>query len=170
MSEIDRIFSRLGPKKSTPNDKREVLNIPRKGSALGSRTVQVVHVRSGQASAGKEAPRRSGAGARSATWEDGFPARAAALPPQADAPAASEQPDPVTHVMPMWAPTQVEAAPAPADAATSEQKPATLRGPRAKRVADPFDADDDGANCLRCGYMIDPGRERRGLMTCAACG
>jgi hypothetical protein len=45
-------------------------------------------------------------------------------------------------------------------------------GPAAtvRRVADPFDADDDGANCLRCGYMVEPARERRGLMTCAACG
>jgi hypothetical protein len=170
MSEIDRIFSRLGPKKSAPTDKREVLSIPRKGSSLGSRTVQVVHVRSGQGSAGKEAPRRSGAGARSASWEDGFPARAAAQPPQAEDPPAPEQPDPVTHVMPMWAPAPAEAAAVPGDAAAPQPKQAAPRRPRAKRVADPFDADDDGTNCLRCGYMIDAGRERRGLMTCAACG
>jgi hypothetical protein len=40
----------------------------------------------------------------------------------------------------------------------------------ARRVADPFDANDDGANCLRCGYAVEPARERRGLMTCAGCG
>lgn len=38
-----------------------------------------------------------------------------------------------------------------------------------RRVADPFDATDDGANCIRCGYAIQPARERRGLMTCAGC-
>ena len=37
-------------------------------------------------------------------------------------------------------------------------------------IADPFDEDDDRANCMRCGYAIDPQRERRGLMTCAPCG
>jgi hypothetical protein len=40
----------------------------------------------------------------------------------------------------------------------------------ARRVADPFDASDTGANCMRCGYAIEAGRERRGLMTCVACG
>jgi hypothetical protein len=40
----------------------------------------------------------------------------------------------------------------------------------AQRFADPFAADDDGANCLRCGYLVEPARERRGLLTCATCG
>ena len=43
-------------------------------------------------------------------------------------------------------------------------------GAPARPIADPFDADDDRANCMRCGYAIDPLRERRGLMTCAPCG
>jgi hypothetical protein len=38
------------------------------------------------------------------------------------------------------------------------------------RIADPFDRADDGANCLRCGYAVQPARERRGLITCAGCG
>ena len=45
----------------------------------------------------------------------------------------------------------------------------TLSAP-ARPIADPFDADDDRANCMRCGYAIDHGRESRGLMTCAPCG
>ena len=40
----------------------------------------------------------------------------------------------------------------------------------ARRIADPFDPNDDGANCLRCGYAVERARERRGLMTCAVCG
>lgn len=39
-----------------------------------------------------------------------------------------------------------------------------------RRVADPFDAADDGANCMRCGYAIELAREKRGLMFCSACG
>jgi hypothetical protein len=37
------------------------------------------------------------------------------------------------------------------------------------QFADPF-ADGDGANCLHCGYLVEPAREKRGLMTCSACG
>jgi hypothetical protein len=40
----------------------------------------------------------------------------------------------------------------------------------ARHFADPFADGDDGANCLRCGYLIEPAREKRGLLTCAACG
>ena len=35
---------------------------------------------------------------------------------------------------------------------------------------DPFAADNIGTNCLRCGYLVQPARERRGLLTCATCG
>jgi len=53
-------------------------------------------------------------------------------------------------------------------------KPAVTRAavepkPR-RRVVDPFDAEDDGANCMRCGYAVEPAREKRGLLTCAHCG
>jgi hypothetical protein len=40
----------------------------------------------------------------------------------------------------------------------------------ARHFADPFAAGDDGANCMRCGYLVEPVREKRGLLTCAACG
>lgn len=42
--------------------------------------------------------------------------------------------------------------------------------PPTRRVADPFDIEDCGANCMRCGYAVEPAREKRGLMTCAECG
>ncbi|MDO9714295.1 hypothetical protein [Paracraurococcus lichenis] len=39
-----------------------------------------------------------------------------------------------------------------------------------RSFADPFAGEDDGANCLRCGYLVEAAREKRGLLTCAACG
>ncbi|TDH58003.1 hypothetical protein E2C06_34885 [Dankookia rubra] len=39
-----------------------------------------------------------------------------------------------------------------------------------RSYADPFAEDDDGANCIRCGYLVEPAREKRGLLTCAGCG
>jgi cell division septation protein DedD len=42
--------------------------------------------------------------------------------------------------------------------------------PTRRRFADPLAEDDDGANCLRCGYLVEAARDRRGLRTCAACG
>jgi len=38
-----------------------------------------------------------------------------------------------------------------------------------RAFADPFAAEDSGANCIRCGYLVSPAREKRGLMTCARC-
>jgi hypothetical protein len=179
MSDIDRVFSRFGGKKTESSDKRELLNIPRKGNALGSRVVEVVHVRSGSVSPGKGASRRLTLNDRSETWERGFPAKPPAPRPalvEAEAPPAAK---PVTHVMPMWEPAAAEpdpVPPAPAEAPVAASGPAadaprqaTRRKP-ARRVADPFDAEDHAANCMRCGYAIEPARDRRGLLTCAACG
>ena len=175
MSDIDRIFSRFGGKKPESSDKRELLNIPRKGSALGSRVVEVVHVRSGGAPTGKGQPRRLTFSDRSETWERGFPARPPTLVPDAIEPAVPEAAEPVTHMMPMWTPTAdvAEATPAgdvdePAEAIGAPHS-RKARSP-SRRVADPFDALDDGANCIRCGYAVEPSREKRGLLTCAACG
>ena len=38
-----------------------------------------------------------------------------------------------------------------------------------RAFADPFAADDTGTNCIRCGYLVSPAREKRGLMTCMQC-
>jgi hypothetical protein len=35
--------------------------------------------------------------------------------------------------------------------------------------ADPFAAEDTGTNCIRCGYLVSPEREKRGLLTCHQC-
>jgi hypothetical protein len=84
--------------------------------------------------------------------------------------------------MPVWQPSLLQ--PVPPEAAPAEpQVETTVREQRKPRVpkpraakeatrhfADPFADGDDGTNCLRCGYLVEPARERRGLLTCAACG
>jgi hypothetical protein len=38
-----------------------------------------------------------------------------------------------------------------------------------RAFADPFAAGDSGTNCIRCGYIVSPAREKRGLTTCLQC-
>ena len=142
---------------------------------MGSRVVEVVHLPPRGTSATKEQAGRSGAKVRAQTWEDGFPTRAvpAQSPPQE--PVAAEKIEPVAHVMPVRQPVIAQPATTPPHtppeaAQTAEPRPARRARPTARRIADPFDETDDGANCFRCGYLIEPARERRGLMTCAECG
>jgi hypothetical protein len=96
-------------------------------------------------------------------------------------PVTPEPSQPVTHVMPMWQPSSPQPAQPVAKPAESSVETAVVerRKPRtskpyapkatARHFADPF-ADDDGANCIRCGYLVEEAREKRGLMTCAKCG
>jgi hypothetical protein len=165
MGEADRVFARFRDETPSATDRRELRSIPRRGTR-GNRTVEVVHVRSGAASRGPSPQRPSSVRVRAATWEDGFPARQAPQPAPAPQPAAGAPDEPTIHVMPAWEP-----APAvPGEAATAPApRPRAPRRPERRRVADPFDAAEDGANCLRCGYAVEPARERRGLMTCARC-
>ncbi len=170
MSDIDRVFARFQDTRTPASDRREVRTVPGRGTR-GSRVVEVVHRRSGAPAAAAESPRQTRANLRAASWEEGFPARQAPQPPAVEPPPVVVAPEPTAHVLPAWepvapAPEAVPAAPAP-------------RAPRAQRVAarameravaDPFDATDERANCLRCGYLVEPQREARGLMTCAACG
>jgi hypothetical protein len=44
------------------------------------------------------------------------------------------------------------------------------RPKRERTFADPFATDESGANCFRCGYLVEAAREERGKLTCAACG
>lgn len=176
-SELDRVFARFQDEKSQAADRRELRSIPQRGTR-GSRTVEVVHVRSGSATRPADQPRQSSFGVRAAAWDDGFPARPAPQRHAAPEPTASAPAEPTVHVMPAWAPAQaadesVTPAPQEAPAPVPRTAPPARRraGSRqARRVADPFDTNDDGANCLRCGYAIEPARERRGLMTCRGCG
>jgi hypothetical protein len=82
--------------------------------------------------------------------------------------------------MPVWAPppqrdaaaSSIEAkAEVRTDAASADVSAMPeVSEARTRRFADPFAADDDCANCLRCGYLVEKARDRRGLMTCSECG
>jgi hypothetical protein len=187
MSEADRVFpARKGQGARTSHgDRRLVLDAPRRGGPGGgrARVVEVVHVRREGSGPVESGPRAAGRGVRAETWPEGFRARPAQpLPPRDTPPVAPEPTSPAVHVMPMWAPSPPRPAPpAPEPAGPPAGTVADGRcGPRtpkaqapkgrARRYADPFAEGDDGANCLRCGYLVEPARERRGLLTCAACG
>lgn len=181
MDDIDRVFARFKDDKPEPADRREMLSIPRRNGAGGSRTVEVVHVRSGRGTTDR--PQRLDPRVRAASWDGGFQAQRPVATPAPPAPAAAVATMPTTHVMPAWEPGAAEeASSAPASEKVAVAPDATVRRgrgrppkevrptPAARHVADPFDAADDGANCMRCGYAIEPAREKRGLMTCAGCG
>ncbi len=173
MDDKDRVFARFQDDKPAPSDRRELLTIPRRAGATGSRVVEVVHMRSGAAPAGKERPRRIDTHVRAASWEDGFPAREVPtlrLPAEAAPPEAQ----PTAHVMPAWVPIETTPSVEAKEVAATTVVPVAVPDlPKARkttrRIADPFDSADDGANCMRCGYAIEPAREKRGLLTCAAC-
>jgi hypothetical protein len=74
-------------------------------------------------------------------------------------------------------PPLVPAPAAPPPAATSGDAEATVRRQsRARKVGsprtfvDPFAAGEEGSNYLRCGYLVEAARDRRGQLTCAARG
>jgi hypothetical protein len=180
MSDIDRVFARMGGGQPASTEQRELRHIPRRAGAVGSRVVEVVRLPSRHTDPGGGASRRTDPGVRAESWDDGFPARQAP-PSQTPQPFVAEAADPSTaepiaHLMPMWERRAAEPGLAPApppDAPQPAPTPAPGRARRraaARRVADPYDAADNGANCLRCGYAVEPARERRGLMTCAGCG
>ena len=183
MSDIDRVFARMGGGQASPNEQRELRSIPRRGGATGNRLVEVVRVPArGDTTGRKGGAQRPAFNVHAQTWEDGFPARSVRAPSLARAPepALAAAAEPVAHIMPMWEPSVGEpeagvVPPAPAEAALASKQGRTPRtrpaaSPAPRRVADPFDTSDEGANCLRCGYLVELARERRGLMTCAGCG
>ena len=110
------------------------------------------------------------------TWPEGF--RAKPLLPLPAPPVTPEPEQPAVHVMPMWSPFPgnlaqpvAEHAELHTDAASRKRRVANPRMPKATErfFADPFAEDDTGANCLRCGYLVEPAREKRSLTTCARC-
>jgi len=180
MDDIDRVFARFKDAKPEPADRRETLSIPRRSGAGGSRTVEVVHLRSGRGTTDRQ--QRLDPRVRAASWDGGFQAKRAIATPVLPAPVSVPVIAPTTHVMPAWDPAVTEEAPsAPRSLNVAEASDvAARRGrgrprkevstpPLPRRVVDPFDASDDGANCMRCGYAIEPAREKRGLLTCSRC-
>lgn len=197
MSEADRVFPRdpNQPQGGESRDRRVIVKSPRRNGPGGgtSRTVEVVHVRRGAPRPAEDQPRAASRHTHAETWPDGFRAKAPPPPLLRDdiAPPPPEPVAPTVHVMPAWERTVQEAPlaettpaeiplaeipiaePAIADAAVAAPAAVAL-SPKAKptrrRFADPLAEDDDGANCLRCGYLVEAARDRRGLRTCAACG
>jgi hypothetical protein len=173
MSEADRVFARMTPPGSHPApDDKQLLHISarRRGTAAGhSRVVEVVHRRSDRPA---EAPRPERASVHAASWPEGFPARSTPVPPPVEIPAASPVPAlPVGHVIPGWAPLLAPMEPpSPPVPPQRQTKAPVAPKPPERGFADPFAAEDTGANCLRCGYLVEAVREKRGLMTCASCG
>jgi len=181
MDDIDRVFARFKDDKPEPADRRETLNIPRRSGTGGSRTVEVVHLRSGRGTTDR--PQRLDPRVRAASWDGGFQAKRPVATPVPPAPVTAAAMPPKAHVMPAWEPAGAkEASSAPGSPTMAEAPDATERRgrgrprketptpPPGRRIADPFDASDSGANCMRCGYAIEPTRERRGRITCRACG
>lgn len=190
MSDTDRVFPgrvRQGSKMLT-TEKRLIAAPARRGGPAGSRTrvVEVVHVRKGSAQPEEERPQSPAWSVRAESWPDGFHANSSKPPlttPEPPEPPVAPQPAaPVGHLMrPWWEPVPAKAAPAstPSNPVPAESVVTRQRKPRsdktapapavARSFADPFAAEEEGANCLRCGYLVEPARERRGLLTCAAC-
>ncbi len=91
------------------------------------------------------------------TWDASFPARSVKPSPIPE-PAIVEAIEPVAHVMPMWERSvhepEAELVPAPAEVLPKVRQARVPRSRRAvngaaRRFADPFDASDERANCLR---------------------
>ena len=173
MSDIERVFARFSAPARAETPRRQTVTVPARGTR-GSRVIEVVHLRHGSGVA-DEATTRHSASIGASAWGREVAARRSSLASATTDPPTPPPPQPVVHVMPAWQPRPVEvevpAAMADEHALMPEPKPKRrLRhGASPGRVADPFDAADEGANCVRCGYLVEPARARRGLMTCAGC-
>ena len=169
MSEADRVFpARKGQgAQALSSEKRHILSAPRRsGPGAGkSRVVEVVHVRRDRLRSSKDRPHPASASQHAETWPEELQAKPAQpLPTQDILTIVPEPVPPVVHVMPMWVPSQPQPVPpAPkSDEVAGDAGLACQRRRRmpaepvsrvaARRFADPF-ADEDGANCIRCGYL-----------------
>lgn len=177
MFDIERVFARMGARHHAATPQQEHRSIPRRGKLTGNRLVEVVRLPARGVSAAQVGSGRTDTSVRAATWEDGFPAKSAAAPASISQAAEESAGHAVVHVMPMWTRRIAElggesSPPVPAGAPRPAAPTKGFRQPQrsARRVDDPFDASDEGANCLRCGYLVEPAREKRALMTCARCG
>ncbi|MDB5413409.1 MAG: hypothetical protein JWR10_1744 [Rubritepida sp.] len=174
MADINHVFARFHKDHADTLPKRELLSIPRKGSSNSTRTVEVVHVRSGASSKTNEQHLRESS-VRAATWSEGFPTKPAPIRSPVELSAPIEPPQHAVHVMPTWGPPSAEPAtletiPQPQIEPRRRGRPRKIASTMAPIAADPFDPNDDGTNCLRCGLLVQPAREKRGMMTCGSCG
>ena len=102
MDDIDRVFARFEDDKPEPADRREALSIPRRNGAGGSKTVEVVHLRSGGGI--KDRPQRLDPHLRAASWDGGFQAKRSVATLVLPASVTVTATTPTTHVMPAWEP------------------------------------------------------------------
>ena len=178
MSEADRVFSRMTTPGSLPSpEEKQFLHVTsrRRGAVAGqSRVVEVVHRRLGHTALPAEQ-------AYAAPGPEEFQSRSDPSSPSSEAPAATSVPvPPVGHLMPGWEPLlppiqpaeaagKIQAGIRPRPRSTkleqSKDQPKSIK----RAFADPYVADDTGTNCMRCGYLVSPVREKRGLLTCLKC-
>ena len=187
MSEANRVFPRQDkPGAQTASvDRRFIVSAPRRSGSGGGkgRVVEVVHVRRNRPRPIDNHSRPASWSVGAETWPEGVRAASALPLPQQDIPPVAPEPaQPTVHVMPMWEPSpqqpaQPVVAPAepPVETAVIERRKPRTSKPKtpkatARRFADPFAQNDTGANCIRCGYLVEQAREERGLMTCSTCG
>jgi hypothetical protein len=178
MSEADRVFSRMTTPGALPSSEdKQFLHITsrRRGVVAGqSRVVEVVHRRSGRIA-------RPAEPAHAATRPEGFQGRSAStLSSVEDLAVSPVLAPPVGHLMPGWEPLlpplqpiepagKIPVASHPRLRVAKPERPENQSISTKRTFADPFAADDSGTNCIRCGYLVSPAREKRGLMTCMRC-
>jgi type IV secretory pathway VirB10-like protein len=185
MTEADRVFAGIKGRagQSTGSEQRIIQRRSRQGGVSRSQTrvVEVVHVRHAAKRPVNDQPFLSEAAVGPDAWSDDVDTVTTShMLDLIPAPAAEPQ-QPVVHVMPTWEPRAAEVplaastddmptqAPVPAKR-TRRTKTGSKPDAAARRYADPFANDDSGTNCLRCGYLVEPTRERGGWLTCARCG
>jgi len=169
MSEADRVFSRHEPSSArASSEQKHFIHTTSHKRGLGNqtRTVEVVHVRRGVSASIENHPRPAPLSAQAVTSPDGFNANRTPQR-QPDAMPVAPKPAPqVGHVLLRGMPAkQAELPEIEADRPRSPRAVAE----KARRFADPFAAGDSGANCIRCGYLVEVAREKRGKTTCATC-
>lgn len=185
MSEADRVFARMiKPCPRSTSKDSEILHVAsrQRGAAVNqNRAVEVVYRPLDQSRSPTEPGRRPGSSAYAASWPNGFNVRPAASPPPAVASLKTLEPNlPVGHLMPGWEPQLLPTQPVEAAVDLSTGSGRKLRAAKPERpknaprstkraFADPFSADETGTNCIRCGYLVSPARERRGFLTCVQC-
>jgi hypothetical protein len=184
MSEADRVFSRHLKRATSSSETRHIVTAPRKNrfGTMANRVVEVVHVAHATPRPLRSQPHPVRRDAHAESWPDGFRAKTASPVSLPEArPVVPEPTPPTVHVMPAWEPSAQQAAltgeglvEVPSGTATikhHEQHDAASNAPKGtkRRFADPFAADDNGANCIRCGYLVERARATRGLWTCSSC-
>jgi len=169
MSDADRFFPPRGGKDSPASggEQRFIRATDRKSGQ--SRSVEVVQLRRSGAEPSNDRVRAGGRGVRGEAWPEGFEAKPKPAPTPFDTqPAPTPKPPPqIGHVVER---TQRLLAPLPVQPELAAPRKARGRPRRERTFADPFAADDSGANCIRCGYLVEAAREKRAKLTCAACG